>query len=78
LNNLRASSEDYEVVNLPKNVKIKNVDPGPASTVVYIPPDPKILISSSTISTSTVTLSDPEGNNERKIEFNIFGLVDIE
>jgi prepilin-type N-terminal cleavage/methylation domain-containing protein len=71
------NSENFQVVDLPKGVKIKNIDSGSSSTVVFIPPSPITVISSSTISSSTITISDLDNNNERKIKINIFGLVEV-
>lgn len=74
------SGEEYQTIDLPKNVIIKDFESGDNDLfAVYVPPDPKIIINNSgTVNSATVILSNFDGNNEKKVEINIFGLVDVE
>lgn len=69
---------DYQVVNLPKGVKIKNISPSAQISLVYAPPDPKTVINPGSVSSTTISLSSTDDTNIKTIEVNIFGLVDIE
>lgn len=70
---------DYQVVNLPKGVKIKDINPSAQISVVYSPPDPKTAINPGEVSSAIIGLSNTDDDtNAKTIEVNIFGLVDIE
>ncbi|MBU4217109.1 prepilin-type N-terminal cleavage/methylation domain-containing protein [Candidatus Parcubacteria bacterium] len=77
--NLRDSGDtDYQVVNLPKGVKIMDVHPSAQISLVYAPPDPKIAINPGAVSSAMIGLSNYDDTNTKVIEVNIFGLVDVD
>lgn len=77
--NVRDSGDtDYQVVDLPKGVKINGISPGSQISVVYAPPDPVITINPGAVNSVMIGLSNSDDTNVKLIEVNIFGLVDIE
>lgn len=80
------SSDDVFTVDLPKNVKIKyfeslGVDAENRYIEVYFtPPNATVAIKngSGSITSDIIILSDLDGNYEKRIFVNSFGLIDIE
>jgi len=78
----RDPNEDFQIIKLPKNVVIDFISTSYSqSSVVYIPPDPKINITiNDTIQANVITivLKDVDNIASSTVIINDFGLVDVQ
>jgi prepilin-type N-terminal cleavage/methylation domain-containing protein len=80
LNNNRTydSGEEIEIPSLGQNLRISDLSPSSPLTIVFIPPDPQVIINPSDSSASiTVEVIDISGL-QRTIKVNKAGLIYVE
>ncbi|MFA6171140.1 MAG: prepilin-type N-terminal cleavage/methylation domain-containing protein [Patescibacteria group bacterium] len=72
-----SAGENYLTIPLPANIEISQISSGNTATVVFIPPDPDILINGSA-SEATITLRNKKTSNTLIVHFNKLGLIEVE
>jgi len=69
------ASEEYKTINFPVGISINSIDIDNYVDIVFLSPDPTIYINTDLARNVQIQLTD--GDSNKTIEINFFGLVDV-